>query len=93
MNDQQLERALQSIGKGCFIKYFENFSNPNISKEDLIDILMKNEGYMESGCKTRISQSRRIIDSGKTNEALNIILKSERVPQEFTDKCKILLGK
>lgn len=80
MNNEQLERSINSIGKGCFVKYFEEFSNMSISKEDLIERLMKTEGYKESGSTTRVSQARRIINAGRAKDALLIIASSNRVP-------------
>lgn len=44
MNDDQLYRSIQSIGMGCFTKYFEVFSDFEKSDEDLIEALMKIEG-------------------------------------------------
>ena len=78
MDDKQLERSLQSIGKECFVKYFEDFMNSRLKNGDLIELLMSSEGYEESGCKTRVSQSRRIIDAGRADDALNIIMASQR---------------
>ncbi len=40
MNDEQLERSLRSIGKECFVKYYELFQDRNWSKEDLIEHLI-----------------------------------------------------
>lgn len=80
MNDGQLERSINSIGKACFVKYFDNFSNKSISREDLIEKLMETEGYKESGCVTRVAQARRIIDAGRSKDALIIIASSNRVP-------------
>ncbi|EAT12333.1 hypothetical protein HF888_14840 [Bermanella marisrubri] len=90
MNDDQLDRSLRSIGKACFVKYFAEFSDLAISSEDLIDMLMQQEGYTESGCKTRISNSRRIISSGRQDEALAMIIASERVEAEIVDKAREL---
>lgn len=90
MNDEQLDRSLRSIGKECFVKYFDEFSNANFSREDLIDLLMSREKYKESGCKTRISQSRRIINSGRANDALDMIVNSARLPDTVRDQARAL---
>lgn len=90
MNDKQLDRSLRSIGKECFIKYFEEFSNPRNKSEDLIDLLMKNEGYEESGCKTRVSQSKRIIESGRGKDALELVCNSERIPLSVRERAREL---
>jgi hypothetical protein len=85
MNNEQLNRSINSIGKGCFVKYFHEFSNELNSREDLIELLMNSEGYEESGCITRISQSRRIIKVGRSKDALSIIANSNRVPRPMRE--------
>lgn len=86
MNEKQLERSIQSIGKGCFIKYFDYFENMSISNDELIDLLMKNENYKESGAKTRTYQSRRIINSGYAKEALKNISESQRLDEQIREQ-------
>ena len=92
MDDKQLDRSLRSIGKGCFVKYFKQFCNTRIKDYELIDILMKNEGYAETGCRTRVNQSRRIIREGRAKDALMEIITSEKlsdsVRQEAADLVK-----
>ena len=90
MDDQQLDRCLRSIGKGCFVKYFEEFSNSRYSREDLIEILMSTEGYEESGSRTRVSQSRRIIQSGRADDALQMVIASERLPNDVRELARAL---
>ena len=56
----------------------------------MIDRMMKDEGYTESGCRTRISQSRRIIREG-TKDALKMIIESEGLSDHVRkDAAKIL---
>ena len=80
MNDDQLERSLRSIGKGCFVEYFCQFADQNLSNGDVIEMLMLQEGYTETGSRTRVSQARRIIESGRTEDALRNVIQSERIP-------------
>ena len=93
MTEQQLIRALNSIGKRCFVTYYEAFKNLNNSTEQLIELLMQNESYEESGCKTRISQSRRIFLERKETDALDIIIESIRLEPEIIHKAKLLREK
>lgn len=79
MNDQQLDRCLRSIGKTCFVKWFSQFSDLRINNIDLIDLMMKDEGYTESACRTRVSKSRKIIREGRTKDALRLIISSGRL--------------
>ncbi len=84
MNNEQLRRSLQSIGMACFVRYFPQFSDEAMSNENLIELLMRNENYMESGCITRVTQARRIIASGRAVDALLIVAGSARVPSEVS---------
>lgn len=90
MNDQQLKRSLQSIGMGCFAKHFALFSDRSISNSAAVDALMVVEKYTESGSRTRVSQSRRIIREGLAMAALRIISQSERVDPEWRRKAEDL---
>ncbi len=49
MNDDQLERSLRSIGKGCFVTYYCQFADRTQSDRSLIELLIRQEGYTESG--------------------------------------------
>ncbi len=90
MDDKQLDRSLRSIGKECFVKYYELFQDQNWSKEDLIEHLIALEGYQESGCITRISQSRRIFNDHREYDALDMVISSNRLPSEIIEKARKL---
>lgn len=92
MDQQQLERNLASIGKDCFVQYFEFFRNTKYSNTDLTTMLMQKEGYTDNACKTRVSKSRSIINDGKSKEALNMIIESSRLDQATILKAKKILG-
>ena len=91
MNDEQLYRSLQSVGMGCFTKYFEAFSDFEKSDEGLIEALMKSEGYEENGAKTRVSQARRIPREDRAIDALQKIAESERTESWVIAKAKYLI--
>ena len=76
MNDAQLSRALQSIGKECFVTYFLKFNDHSLSNQDLCEILINERGYRPSACSTRVSKSRSIIKAGCAKDALMIIADS-----------------
>ena len=94
MNDDQLERSLRSIGKGCFVAYFCQFADQSMADRRIIEILMRQEGYTENGSRTRVSQARRIIKSGRAEDALRNVLKSERTPNfvQIAAKARKLLS-
>ncbi len=91
MNEEQLLRCIQTIGMGCFIKYYEAFRDDSISDEDLIDALMKIEKYEESGAKARVSQSHRISRENMNKEALKIVSASSRTESWIVSKANSLL--
>ncbi|MCD4674236.1 MAG: hypothetical protein K8R77_16350 [Anaerolineaceae bacterium] len=89
--DAKLKKTIQSVGKGCFVKYYENFRDQKQSTGDLIELLMKEEGYTENACRTRISKSRKIINSGHAREVLRDITESTKLSDETIAKAKELL--
>jgi hypothetical protein len=91
MDDEQLKRSIQSTGMGCFAKYFEAFSDAARNDDDLIDALMKIEGYEESGAQTRVLQARRVIREDRAADALKIIANSERTESWVVAKARFLV--
>lgn len=91
MNKEELERAIQTIGMGCFVKYFEAFSNLNIPDKDLINSLMVIEGYEESGSRVRVSRAHSIFREKSDKEALILISKSTRAKSWVISKAQFLL--
>ena len=80
MNDDQLERSLRSIGKGCFVAYFCKFSDQTLTNRDVTEMLVRQEGYAEGASRTRVSQARRILGSGRAEDALRNVIQSDRIP-------------
>ena len=93
MDDIQLKRSIQSIGMACFIKYYEAFENKKNKSEDLVEGLMKIENYDESGAKTRVTQSRRILREDRALEAINIIIDSKKIEDWVISKARFLKDK
>lgn len=73
MNDQQLQRSLNSIGKRCFVKYFEEFRSSN----DVAALLEREEGYTFKACRSRTSHAKSIIKARREQDALDIIIRSK----------------
>ena len=75
-----VERALNSIGKKCFIDYYEDFKNCN-DKEVLARKLLTNNSNATSitAQVTRINYAQWIFDNHKEKEALSIIINSNRL--------------
>ena len=67
-------------------KVFQSFSDFTLSSKELVDYLKKQEEYTENGSRTRVSQSRRIINSGHSKQVLEIC-NSSRIPEENNYSC------
>lgn len=86
MNDEQLERRLQSVGKACFVRHYDLFADRRMDRVDAADHLMKAESFTPLACATRVSHARAIIDAGRARDALWNIAQSARVPDEWRKK-------
>lgn len=76
-----MERLLNSVGKKCFVEYFEIFKNMNIEHSDLVNTIHEEKGYSLKACQTRVSKSRKIIGNGQTSDAFQVIIKAQRVDE------------
>jgi hypothetical protein len=87
------KKLIESVGKECFVKYFELFRDETNSTADLIELLIRNEGYTENACRTRISKSRKIINDGFAREVLQDISGSTKLSYKVTASARDLLKK
>ena len=92
MTDDQLAKCLKSIGMACFVKHLDLFSDQKISEDSAVNLLINHEKYMESGSRTRVNQSRRIIREGRVRDALRMISQSKRVQPQWSDMALRLLA-
>ena len=77
MNEQQLVRILNSVGKSCFVTYFRQFCDSSLSNEDVAALLKEAEQYPATACRNRTSGARSIIKAGRGRDALTIIAHSK----------------
>ena len=90
MNQEELTKAIQRVGMGTFVKYFEAFSDESKESDNLIDALIKIEGYGEDSAKTKVNSARRILKYGLGLEALQIITISQRTDSWIIPKAIFL---
>lgn len=77
-----LERALNSIGKKCFIDYYEDFKNCNDKKALASKLLTSNHKAISITAQiTRVNYAKWIFDNHHEKEALNIIINSKRIDE------------
>jgi hypothetical protein len=93
MDDKKIERSLNRIGKACFVTHYELFRDKARTEPPfVVDYLMKTEKYNESGATIRASYAKQIFNAGRHVEALKIVARSERIPQESASKARMLLN-
>ena len=87
MDDCQLKQHLKSIGKECFVTYFKQFSNPQLTNRDIAKLMGKERNYAWEASQSRTSGARSIIKAGRAKDALEIIRDSKGViDQRIRDK-------
>jgi hypothetical protein len=90
MTETELNDLLCKIGKSVFVQYFHEFSNPNLSNQDVIALLPKE--YTFKSRTSRTSKSRRILREGLAEDALSIIASSDRIEPEASMQARALLA-
>jgi hypothetical protein len=91
MDDAQLERSLQGIGKKCLVNHYELFRDKSRTDASfVIDFLVKSGVSNEAGARIRVSFAKGIFNARREADALNIIAKSAGVTLETRDKARLL---
>ena len=83
---------LRSVGKKCFIDYYELFQDFNINRQSLINELKK-ENLSPASCDTKASDGRQIFIKDLEIQALQNIINSKRLDNSIKEKAKRLLNK
>jgi len=91
MNQEELTKAIQRVGMGTFVKYYEAFSDSSKQSDDLVDALIKIEGYGDGSSITKVNSARRIINENQGAQALRIISDSQRTESWIVPKALYLL--
>ena len=90
MNDQQLQRNLQSMGMACFVKYFGEFANNALPNPAVVEILRERESYTPASCANRVSKARSIIKAGRARDALLMIANAGNASKHTAEQAKAL---
>jgi len=88
MTESELERKLNSVGKSCFVKYynlFKSYAEHNITKLECINALVVNLVSNCNGAAIRCSNAKKIFEKNMQKKALNIILTSNRIDNEIKE--------
>lgn len=87
MDDQQLEQALQKVGKECFVTYLEKFADFSIVNKDVAAQIKAEKNYTDKACQYRTNDARRIIRAGQAVDAL-INISQSNVPSHVMEKAR-----
>ena len=79
METKRLARYLNSVGKECFVTYFEMFNDSNIPNQKIAEKISDEKGYTDKACASRTGHARMIVREGGAVEALKIITESIRL--------------
>jgi hypothetical protein len=82
MNEQELVRKLNSVGKAAFVLFFNTFkqcANEQVSRESCIDLLVTKKVSNSAGAAIRVGNAQQIFRAGREREALEIISDSRRL--------------
>ncbi len=89
MEDKRLIRYLNSVGKGCFVEYFELFLDALIPNKHIAEQMCNEKGYTMKACMSRTGHARMIIREGGAEDALRLIIGSSRMdaPKILEARC------
>lgn len=84
-----VDRALNSIGKKCFIDYYDDFRSCTDKNALTWKLLANNKNTTSlSAQMTRINCAQWIFDNNKETEALSIIINSNRLDDVTKKKAR-----
>ena len=90
MNDHLLNDALRQIGKKCFVTFYEEFCDTELSHRTVASIIAERWGRdFPAALTRRVYPARNIIAAGRGRDALIICSKS-RLPRPVRDRAAFL---
>jgi hypothetical protein len=95
MEDKTLIRCLNTVGKTAFVSHFELFQRyaiGQITKENAVERLVNSELGNEDGSLMRLGNAKRIFVNQAEEQALSIILESNRLDDSVLQKAKRLFA-
>lgn len=87
MDDQQLEITLRTMGKACFVKYYEHADDPALPRR-----IAEAEPYTRKSSQKRASCLRRVIRCGRGKDALENIANSSKLDIGTRQRAAALLA-
>lgn len=94
MDEQELIRKLNSVGKKIFVEYFftfQSFANRQLSRENCIELLVSNQVSNENGAAIRCGNAILIFQAKMECRALEIVIESARLPYNTVDTAQKII--
>ena len=86
MNDEQLDRALRSIGKECYVTFFGELCDLDLLNETVARYMSEDRGCdYEAALTRRVHPARKIIIAGSARDALIVCSRSRGLPLQIRD--------
>ncbi len=95
MNEKELMRKLNSVGKSAFVNCFQTFkeySEEQISRTACVDSLVKKKVSNSAGAAIRAGNARQIFQAGMERQALEIVVNATRVDAAIIMAARNLLN-
>lgn len=92
MNDAELNRQLQSIGKTCFVMFFTDFSNPDQTDGAIARRIARSMGVSyQAALNIRVKLSRKIMRAGRGFDALVLCSQSKGLSTDIREQAADLV--
>lgn len=95
MNDNDLIRKLNSVGKQAFVEnflLFQKYAKGLLSRDVAINELVNLGVSNVSGAAIRVGNAKLIFDNSRVSDALELIINSNRLPSDVVQKARILIN-
>ena len=91
MDDQALDQKLRSIGKECFVTFFGELSDFELSNEAVARYIAEDWGRDYNAALTRrVYPARNIIKAGRAEDALIVCSKSPGLSDHIRERANSL---
>ena len=95
MNDDDLIRKLNSVGKQAFVEnflLFQKYAKGDVSRDMAIEELVKLGVSNEAGAAIRVGNAKLIFESSRVADALALVLESKKLSVNVVKEAKKLIN-
>ena len=96
MNELDVTRKLNSVGKAAFVKYytmFKSYADGIAQKDSCVNKLVSDKVSNESGASIRLGNAKQIFKAKMERNALEIIVKSNRMEGHIVNQANMLISR